>query len=97
MKGNNLLTLTLAVLVMISAIAVVQVKHRNRELTTELDQLRVEHERLDMEWSQLQLEQATLAQHGRVDTLARTQFGMIEPPASSTVPAAAAPAAGVRP
>jgi cell division protein FtsL len=76
---GTLLPLVLALLVMISALAVVQVKHRNRNLTTQLEVLRIEHERLDLEWAQLQLEEATLAQHGRVDELARSQFEMVDP------------------
>ncbi len=82
-KGGNLLPLTLAVCVFGSAIAVVQIKHRNRTLTNEIDQMRGEREKLDMEWAQLQLEQATLAQHSRVEQLARRQFGMVEPPQST--------------
>lgn len=82
MKSGNLLPLALALAVMLSAVWVVQVKHRNRALTNELEQLRVEREHLDLEWSQLQLEEATLAQHGRVEQLARSQFGMVEPPQS---------------
>jgi cell division protein FtsL len=76
---GTLLPLVLALLVLVSALAVVQVKHRNRNLTTQLDVLRIEHEQLDLEWAQLQLEQATLAQHGRVDLLARSQFEMVDP------------------
>jgi cell division protein FtsL len=79
MKGGNLLPMTLIVLVMLSALAVVQIKHRNQALTSQLDRLRHDQQQLEQEWSQLQLEQATLAQHGRVDQLARTQFGMVEP------------------
>lgn len=78
-RDGTLLPLFLALAVLGSALAVVQVKHRNRNLTTRLDVLRVEHERLDLEWAQLQLEEATLAQHGRVDVLARSQFEMVDP------------------
>ena len=77
--GGTLTPLLLAVLVMISAVAVVQVKQHSRNLTTRLDGMRQERERLQLEWAQLQLEQATLAQHGRVDDLARGQFGMVDP------------------
>lgn len=77
--GGTMLPLVLAVLVMISALAVVQVKNHSRNLTTRLDGMRQDRERLQVEWAQLQLEQATLAQHGRVDELARTQFGMVDP------------------
>lgn len=78
-SGGSLLPLTLAVLVLISALAVIQVKHRDRSLTTQLDTLRSERERLELEWTQLQLEEATLAQHSRVDGLARAQFEMVDP------------------
>ena len=77
--GGTLMPLLLAALVMISALAVVQVKNHSRNLTTQLDGMRQERERLQLEWAQLQLEQATLAQHGRVDELARSQFGMVDP------------------
>jgi cell division protein FtsL len=71
--------MVLAIAVIGTAIAVVQVKHQTRKLTTQLDGLRQERDRLDLEWAQLQLEQATLAQNGRVDALARSQFGMVDP------------------
>ena len=77
--GGTFTPLLLAVLVMVSSVAVVQVKQHNRNLTTRLDGMRQERERLQLEWAQLQLEQATLAQHGRVDELARSQFGMVDP------------------
>jgi cell division protein FtsL len=89
MKSGNLVPMALAFLVIVSAVAVVQVKHRNRTLNNELEQARLEHDRLDLEWAQLQLEQATLAQHGRVDQLARSQFGMVEP--QQSMPAGASP------
>ena len=77
--GGTMTPLLLAVLVMVSAVAVVQAKQHNRNLTSRLDTMRQESERLQLEWAQLQLEQATLAQHGRVDELARSQFGMVDP------------------
>ena len=83
MKGGNLLPMALAVSVIASSVMVVQVKHRNRTLNNELEKARLEHDQLDLEWSQLQLEQATLAQHGRVEQLARSQFGMVDPPQST--------------
>jgi cell division protein FtsL len=78
--GGTMLPMVLAVLALASAVAVVQVKQHNRELTTRLDQLRQDHAALQLEWAQLQLEQATLAQHGRIDALARgSQFNMVDP------------------
>jgi cell division protein FtsL len=78
-RSGTLLPLALALAALASAVAVVQVKQHNRNLTAQLDSLQQERARLQLEWAQLQLEQATLAQQGRVDTLARGQFGMVDP------------------
>jgi cell division protein FtsL len=78
-RGGLFLPLTLIFLVVISALAVVRTKHENRGLVNELTSQRAEKERLDMEWAQLQLEEATLAHHARVEKIAREQLGMTEP------------------
>lgn len=87
MRGGLMLHLLLSALVVLSALAVVRVKFKNRELVTQMDQLRAEHERINMEWSQLQLEEATLASHTRVEKIARDQLGMTEPKDYVTVSA----------
>jgi cell division protein FtsL len=78
-SGVMLIPLALAIAVFVSALAVVRTKHENRALVAELESLRQERERLEMEWAQLQLEEATLAHNNRVDKLAREQLGMVEP------------------
>jgi cell division protein FtsL len=69
----------LALAVIFSALAVVRIKHENRALVDQLDTLRREQERLQSEWAQLQIEEATLGHHSRVERIAREQLGMIEP------------------
>lgn len=69
----------LVLTVVLSALAVVRVKHQNRAAVTELSQLGADKERLEMEWAQLQLEEATLAHHARIEKIAREQLGMTEP------------------
>lgn len=71
--------LLLVLAVVGSALAVVETKHENRRLVSQQEHLRLERERLDVEWSQLQLEEATLAQHGRIEKAARDKLGMAEP------------------
>lgn len=78
-RGSTLLPLVLILVTVASALAVVRTKHENRALVAELDGLRAERERLDMEWAQLQLEEATLAANNRVESIAREQLGMTEP------------------
>jgi cell division protein FtsL len=62
-----------------SAVIVVETKHEYRTLVYQLDQLRAEKARLETEWAQLQLEEATLAHHGRVEQIARDKLRMTEP------------------
>jgi cell division protein FtsL len=62
-----------------SAVIVVKTKHENRTLVHQLEQLRAEKARLETEWAQLQLEEATLAHHGRVEQIARDKLKMTEP------------------
>lgn len=78
-RGMLMIPLGLVLILVISALAVVRTKHENRALVAELDGLRQERERLDMEWAQLQLEEATLANNNRVEQIAREQLGMTEP------------------
>ncbi len=74
-----LIPLALSIAVVISALAVIRTKHENRGMVAELEGLRGEQQRLEMEWAQLQLEEATLAHNARVERIAREQLGMTEP------------------
>ena len=78
-KSRALIPVVLGLCVLFSALAVVRIKHENRALVSDLEQLRREHARLEMEWAQLQLEEATLSHHARVEKIAREQLGMTEP------------------
>jgi len=78
-RRDVLFTVALALIVMGSALVVVKTKHENRTLVHQLEQLRLEKARLETEWAQLQLEEATLAHHGRVEQIARDKLGMTEP------------------
>jgi cell division protein FtsL len=78
-RRDALFLAALAAIVMASALTVVKTKHENRTLVHQLEQLRAEKARLETEWAQLQLEEATLAHHGRVEQIARDRLGMTEP------------------
>lgn len=77
-RGDWSAMLLLAAAVMVSGLAVVKTKHDNRTLVYGLEQLRAERARLETEWAQLQLEEATLAHHGRMEQIARSRLGMTE-------------------
>jgi len=78
-RGALVVPLVLTTAVVVSSLAVIRTKHENRALVSELEMLRGVRERLDMEWAQLQLEEATLSHNARLDRIAREQLGMTEP------------------
>jgi cell division protein FtsL len=71
----------LVLLAALSAIALVTSRHESRRLFIELQELRATRDRIDEEWGQLLLEEATWGTHARVEQLAREQLGMINPSA----------------
>lgn len=62
-----------------SALGVVWSIHETRTLFIELQGLHAERDRLDIEWSQLKIEQSAWATHGRVEQTARTGLHMVIP------------------
>jgi cell division protein FtsL len=69
----------LLLVVMASAIAVVQLKHETRQRFAELQALQAQRDALNIEWGQLLLEEGAWSQHRRVEALARTRVGMNVP------------------
>jgi cell division protein FtsL len=62
-----------------SAVELVLNRHASRKLFVELQGLRIDKQRLDQEWGQLLLEQATWATQVRVESMARESLGMVLP------------------
>ena len=80
MKRRGLWTaLLLAGLVIATAITVAYAKSQTRRLFAERESLRFARDELAVEWRQLQLELATFAAHGRIESLARRDLGMHVP------------------
>ncbi|MBT9567462.1 MAG: cell division protein FtsL [Thiobacillus sp.] len=73
------LNVVLAMVLVMCALALIQAQHRSRTYFVELEQLKKEARVLEEQWGQLQLEQSTWANPARVDTLARTQLGLVPP------------------
>ncbi len=69
--------------VVASGIAVVWARHQDRVTFVELTRLQSERDALNVEFGQLELEQATLASPSRIEAIARGQLGMISPPSGS--------------
>ncbi len=78
-KQPLLLLMVLAVVCVISAIALVYTKHESRNMFVELEQLTREKDELNIEWGQLQIEQSTWATHGRIERVALEELALIRP------------------
>jgi len=61
------------------AMGLVTSQHKARKLFIELQQQKEVAKSLDMEWSQLQLEQSTWAMHSRLEQVARDMLHMHVP------------------
>ena len=70
---------TLAMLLVLSALLVVIVKHESRKLFVELQTLERARDELNVIWSQLKIESGYLASHDRVRSVAETRLGMDRP------------------
>jgi cell division protein FtsL len=82
MKGGGLLML---LAIAATAIGVVWSTHAHRQTVGELEILRQEQARLEVEWGQLQLEEAALAHPGRIESAARERLRMRLPADQATL------------
>ena len=82
---SRLLLIVLLACTIASAIGVVFMRHRHRQLFVELSKLEHARDEINIEFGRLQLEQASLAQATRVDQEARGRLGMKFPEAADIV------------
>lgn len=61
------------------ALAKINAQHQSRKLYFELDQQKEISQKLNSEYSQLQLEQSTWAMHGRIEEVAKKSLKMKTP------------------
>lgn len=68
-----------------TAVAEVQSRHQHRSLFVELVRAEKARDELEIEFKQLQLEQATYAESTLIDRVARERLGMVAPEANEIV------------
>lgn len=79
------LVLLLGIVVCISALALVYVRHQNRLQFVELQALHAERDLLNEKWGQLLLEQGAWAERTLVEKKARQKLNMQRPSVDKTV------------
>ena len=80
---KQLMFLTMAV--MVCALTVTELRHRNRLLFAELQAVTHERDALNTEWGQLLLEQGAWSEQRRVEETARARLGMALPAGEQVV------------
>lgn len=79
MSRTLILQILLAAFVFASAIGVVVARHEARQAFIDHQAGLNKRDALNLEWTQLQLEQATWATQARIEAAARDRLGMIQP------------------
>lgn len=69
----------LVISVMLSALSVIDAKHKERKMFLVLQQAQQERDDLNEEWHRLQLEQSSIDIHARIEKLAHEKLGMYRP------------------
>lgn len=73
------LATSLAVAVVGSGVLLVRAEHEARQLFIELEELNREHDRLQIDWGRLQIEQSTWATHARIEQVATQELALSRP------------------
>lgn len=75
MSGRINTVLTIALVA--CALSVVNAQYKHRSLFIELERAQSAARQLEIEWSQLQLDQSTLGKHARIEENARRNLTMV--------------------
>jgi len=84
-RADLFLLITLIFAVVGSGVAVVHAKYQSRQLFVELQDLRRDRDRVDIDWGRLQLELGTVANPALVERLAHDKLDMHMPKPSDVV------------
>jgi len=84
-SGSSIVVFILLVLVLLSGMSVVHATFKNRYALHELQQLRSEHNELDVQWGQLLIEQSTFSLEDRIGRKAEEELDMKLPDWSGVI------------
>lgn len=71
------LAVVLAIALMLCALSLVNAQYQARRLFIELERAQAAAKQLDIEWTQLQLDQSSYGKHARIEAVARRDLNMI--------------------
>ncbi len=70
------INIVLTVLLVGCALSVVNARYTSRHLFIDLERLQQQQRQLEIDWTQLQLDQSTLGKNERIEQIARSQLNM---------------------
>ena len=70
------INLLLVPLLIACALSLINAQYQARHLLIELEKSQQQARQLDIDWSQLQLDQSTLGKNARIEQIARTELNM---------------------
>ena len=79
MSPRHFMILLLILATVISGVSVVYSRHKHRQAYIELSRLEKQRDELNIEFSRLQLEQATWSETNRIEQIASERLGMSFP------------------
>ncbi len=82
---RNRSTIVWLLLVILTAMSIVYARHQSRALFVEWQAAETEADRLEVDWGRLQLEQATWAEAGRIETQARVRLNLEDKPTTDVL------------
>jgi cell division protein FtsL len=85
MSPRYFLVLLLALAVLGTGVGVVYARQQHRQAYVQLTRLQKQRDELNIEFSRLQLEQATWAETNRIEQVASERLGMVFPAAAELV------------
>jgi cell division protein FtsL len=70
------LNVVLTTLLVSCALSVVNARYQRNHLVNDIEKLATQQRQLDIDWSQLQLDQSTLGKNERIEQIARVNLNM---------------------
>jgi len=74
---NGRFNLAVTILLVLCALSLVKAQYYARSQFIQLERAQAAARQLDIEWSQLQLDQSTLGKHARIEATAREELKMM--------------------
>lgn len=71
------LQIVLVIGLVLSALLLVNARYKSRRLFVELEYELTQARQLEVDWSQLQLDQSSLGKHARIESMAKQKLNMV--------------------